>query len=60
MPVFLFDERETTFSNLETTLASHETRERIIALVQTLPAESLPIVEAFVGFVQAQQTAALI
>ncbi|OAN48606.1 hypothetical protein A6A03_07480 [Chloroflexus islandicus] len=42
---------------METTLTSHETRERIIALVQTLPAESLPIVEAFVRFVQAQQMA---
>ncbi|WP_298403069.1 hypothetical protein [uncultured Chloroflexus sp.] len=44
---------------METTLASHETRERIIALMQTLSAESLPIVEAFVRFVQAQQAAAL-
>lgn len=44
---------------METTLTSHETRERIIALVQSLPAESLPIVEAFVRFVQAQQVATL-
>lgn len=44
---------------METNLTSHATRERIIALVQTLPAESLPIVEAFVQFVQAQQAAAL-
>lgn len=44
---------------METTLTSHETRERIIALVQSLPAENLPIVEAFIRFVQAQQVAAL-
>lgn len=44
---------------METTLTSHETRKRIIALVQSLPAESLPIVEAFIRFVQAQQVAAL-
>lgn len=59
VPVFLFavgyHTRETTFvGDVETTLASHETRERIIALMQTLSAESLPIVEAFVRFVQAQ------
>ncbi|WP_322489217.1 hypothetical protein [Chloroflexus sp.] len=43
---------------MEATITRHETRERISALVQSLPAESLPIVEAFVRFVQAQQMAA--